>query len=155
MITTARTRTIALGLTAVAALAFAGTGAATQPFGQAPPFLTKRGGSNTVTLGATVAQSPEDESLPPLGSAHPHSGPQARYRSSANRPTFCVLDTSQLQSVFDNAAPATNGKLHISSIRADRKAPVRTPAATVPHRKNIARSVDPKAPSPVLALKAR
>lgn len=134
---------------------FAGTGAATQPFGQRPPFVTTRGSSNAVALDATVAQSPEAGSLPALGSGHPHSGPRARHRSSANRPTFCVIDTSQLQSVLDNAAPAINGKLHISSTKTARKVSVRTPAGTVPRRKNIARSVDSKAPSPVLALNAR
>lgn len=134
---------------------FAGNGATTQPFGQAPPFLTKQGSSNTVALGTTTAQSPEAGSLPSLGSRHPHSGPQGGYRSSANHATFRVIDTSQLRSVLDNAAPAINGKLHVSSTESDRKASVRTPAGTVPRRKNIARSADSKAASPVLALNAR
>ena len=134
---------------------FAGNGAATQPFGQAPPFLTKRGSSNAVTLGATVVQTAEAGSSPALGSGHPRSGPRARYRSSANHATFRVIDTSQLQSVLDNAARGSNGKLHISSTKTDRKASVRTAAGTVPRRKNIARSVDAKALSPVLALNAR
>jgi FecR-like protein len=134
---------------------FAGNGAATQPFGQAPPFVTKRGTSNTVTLDTTVTPSPETGSLPLLGSRHPHPGPQRGSRLSANQPTFCVIDTSQLQSVLDNVAPAMNGKLHVSSIRADRKTSVKPPAGSIPRRKNSTRSVDPKAPSPVLVSNAR
>jgi len=137
---------------------FAGTGANTQPLKGAspPPFVLRRGSSNAFTLGTTVARSPKAGSLPSPGSMRPASDPHTRHRnSSANRPTFCVVDTSQLQSVLDNAAPATNGKLHISSTKADRKTPVRTPAGSIPRRKNIARSSDPKGPSPVLALNAR
>jgi hypothetical protein len=131
---------------------FAGNGATTQPFGQAPPFAAKRVNSNAIA----VAGSPTAGSLLQPGSARPGSDPRARrHSSSSTSSAFRVTDTSQLQSVLDSAAPASNGKLHISSITANRKTSVRTAARTVARRKNVARPADPRAPSGALALNGR
>lgn len=118
---------------------FAGNGARTQPFGQAPPFAAKLTNSNAVTSIAAVA--------PPLktGSA---PGP-----IPAKRPTLRFVDTPQLQSLLDNGARGTDGKVRISPVTRRRNAAVQTSAGAILPRKDVPRSAA-KVPSGLLVLKS-
>jgi hypothetical protein len=118
---------------------FAGNGARTQPFGQAPPFAAKLTNSNAVTSIAAVA--------PPLktGSA---PGPIL-----AKRPTLRFVDTPQLQSLLDNAARGIDGKVRISPVTRRRNAAVQTSAGAILPRKDVPRSAA-KVPSGLLVLKS-
>jgi FecR protein len=118
---------------------FAGNGARTQPFGQAPPFAAKLSNSNAVTSIAAVT--------PPLktGSA---PGP-----IPAKRPTLRFVDTPQLQSLLDNAARGIDGKVRISPVTRRRDAAVQTSAGAILPRKDVPRSAA-KVPSGLLVLKS-